>query len=88
MVADRKKLTATQKKIYKKHHKVRGILVEALPHAEYMKIRDKSTAKSVFESLCSTYEGKQQIKEVKANQLVDQYELFKMKEDEYVETMY
>jgi len=57
MVTDRKKLTTTQKKIYKKNHRVRGILVEALPHAEYMKIGDKSTAKSIFESLCSTYEG-------------------------------
>jgi len=48
MVADMKKLKATQKKIYKKHHKVRGILVEALPHVEYMKSEDKSTTKIIF----------------------------------------
>jgi len=88
MVTDKKKLTATQKKIYKKHHKVRGILVEALSHVEYLKIGDRSTEKAIFESLCSTYERNQQIKEAEANQLVHQYELFKMKEDEYIETMY
>jgi len=32
MVANRKKLTATQKKIYKRHHKVIGIQVDVLPH--------------------------------------------------------
>ena len=55
MVVDRKTLTPTQKKIYRKHHRVRGILVDALPHAEYLKIIDKSSAKTIFNSLCSTY---------------------------------
>jgi len=53
--------------------------VEALPHAEYMKVGDRSTVKNHFESLCSTYEGNQQVKEAEANQLIHQYELFKMK---------
>jgi len=86
MVEDSKKLITTQKKIYKKHHRVRGILLEAFPHAEYMNIGDSE--KSVFESLCYTYKGNQQVKEAKANQLVHQYELFKMKDDEDIETMY
>lgn len=88
MLTDRKKSTATQKKIYKKHHRVRGILVEVLPHTEYTKIGDRSTGKSIFESLYSTYEGNQQVKEAMANQLVYQFELFKMKEDQDIETMY
>lgn len=32
MVKDRKTPTPDQKKIYRKHYKVRGILIEALPH--------------------------------------------------------
>jgi len=44
-VVDRKKHTPAQKKIYKKHHKIRGSLVLAIPRAEYMKMSDKSTAK-------------------------------------------
>jgi len=50
---DRKAHTAEQKKLYKKHHTIRGILVAALPHKEYLKMSDKSTAKAMFTSLYS-----------------------------------
>lgn len=33
MVTDRKNLTPVQKKVYRKHHRVRHILVESLPHS-------------------------------------------------------
>ena len=59
----------TQNKIYKKHHIAHGILVETLPFLDYTKIIDKSTGKSIFDSLCATNEGNQQVKEVKANLL-------------------
>lgn len=32
MILGRKSLIDAQKKIYRKHHKLRGILVEVLPH--------------------------------------------------------
>ena len=64
---DMKKLTDAQKKVYKKHHRVRGIMCDAIPHEEFMKISNKSTAKTIFESLCSSYEGNQKVSEVKAN---------------------
>jgi len=85
---DRKAHTAEQKKLYKKHHLIRGILVAALPHKEYLKMSDKSTAKAMFTSLCSNYEGNKKVREAKATMLVHQYELFRMKEDESIETMY
>jgi hypothetical protein len=47
---------AAQKNLYKKHHKIRGILVVALPYKEYLKMSDKFTAKAMFASLCSNYE--------------------------------
>lgn len=65
MVSDRKGLTLSHKKICRKHHKVIGILVDALPHSEYIKIIDKSTAKTIVSSLCATYEGNQQVQEAK-----------------------
>jgi hypothetical protein len=74
--------------IFRKHHKVRGTLVDSLPHSKYTKIVNISSIKSIFESLCSTYERNKQVKEAKANQMVHQYELFRMKEDEDIETMY
>ena len=45
---NRKKHTPEQKKLYKKHHKIRGSLVTTIPKAEYMKMSDKSTAKAMF----------------------------------------
>ena len=87
-VIDRKKHIVAEKKMYKKHDKIRGILVAALPHKQYLKMSDKSTTKAMFASLCSNYEGNKKVKEVKAIMLVHQYELFKMKEDENIETMH
>src|SRR4030066_734468 len=86
--ADRKSLTEAQKKVYKKHHRARGIIIDAIQHEEFMRICNKSIAKSIYDSLCSTYEGNQQVKEAKANMLVHQYELFKMSEDETIESMF
>jgi len=85
---DRKKHTPAQKKMYKKHHKIRGSLVLDIPRAEYMKMSDKSTAKAMFDSLCANYEGSKKAKEAKALMLVHQYELFNMKDDESIEEMY
>jgi len=85
---DRRKHTPAQKKLYKKHHMIKGSLVTAIPKAEYMKMSDKSTAKTMFVSLCANYEGSKKVKEAKAFMLVHQYELFKMKDDETIEEMY
>ncbi|MCI34336.1 serine/threonine protein kinase SRPK1, partial [Trifolium medium] len=63
-------------------------MVDVIPHSEFVKITNTSTAKAVYDSLCATYEGNEQVKEAKANLLVQQYELFKMKEDENIETMF
>jgi len=85
---DRKKHTHAQKKLYKKHHTIRGSLVTAIYKAEYMKMSYNSTTKAMFASLCANYEGSKKVREAKALMLVHQYELFKMKEDESIEQMY
>lgn len=48
MVSDKKSLTPAQKMIYIKHHRVKGILVDPLPHLEYFKIIDKSISKTIL----------------------------------------
>ena len=58
----------------------------ALPHKEYLKMSDKSIAKAMFTSLCANYEGNKKVREAKATMLVHQYELFRMNEDESIET--
>jgi len=42
----------------------------------------------MFDSLCSNYKGSKKVRAAKATILVQQYELFMMKEDENIETMY
>jgi len=88
VVVDRKKHTLSQKKMYKKHHKIRGSLVLSIPRAEYMKMSDKSTAKAMFASLCPNYVGSKKVREAKTLMLVHQHELFKMKNDKSFEEMY
>ncbi|WJX12733.1 hypothetical protein P8452_03195 [Trifolium repens] len=87
-VEERKKFTPTDKKLYKKHHRVKDLLIGCITHDEYLKITDKSTAKSIYDSLCSTYEGNKQVQEAKTTLLIQQYELFRMKDDENIESMY
>ncbi|KEH19768.1 transmembrane protein, putative [Medicago truncatula] len=70
VVLDRNKYIYAQQKVYKKHHKIRRILVVALPHKEYFKLGDKSTTKVIFKSLRLNYKGNQKVKEAKANMLV------------------
>ena len=52
MMDNRKSHTLAQKNLFIKHHKVRGILVDALPHSEYIKILENSTAEMIFKSPC------------------------------------
>jgi len=85
---DRKKHNPEQKKLYKKHHKIRGSLVTVIPRTEYMKMSDKSIAKAMFASLYANYEGSKKVREAKALMLAHQYELIKMKDDESIEKMY
>ena len=74
--------------MYKKHQRIRGILVASLPHKEYLKMSDKTTAKAMFASLCSNHKGNKKVKEAKTTMMVHQYELFKKRDDEDIETMY
>ena len=81
-------MTETQKKRFQNHHKARTILLNAISYAEYEKITNKETAKSIFDSLQMTHEGNTQVKETKALALIQKYEAFRMEEDESVETMF
>jgi hypothetical protein len=85
---NRKSFTPEQKKEYKKHHLVKGMMTNAITHDEYLKIVKKTSTKTIWDSLKSTYEGNKQVREAKANLLVQQYELFKMKDGEDIETMF
>ena len=52
MIKDRKYLTPSQKKRYRNHLGVRSILVDVLPHSEYINIIDLSDAQTISEKSC------------------------------------
>src|ERR1044072_798017 len=81
-------MTEFQKKSFKDHHKARTILLNAISYNEYEKITNKETAKSIYDSLQMTHEGNSQVKETKALALIQKYEVFRMEEEESVETMF
>jgi hypothetical protein len=53
---------------------VREILVNVILHSKFIKITDTSTVKKIWDSLCATYKGNQQVREAKANVLIQQYD--------------
>lgn len=83
----RSDMSDQQKKDFKNHHKAITILLNVISYAEYEKITNKDSAKSIFDSLRMTHEGNAQVKETKALALIQKYEAFKMEDDENVETM-
>src|ERR1044072_1054968 len=87
-IIPRSEMTEAQKKKFKNHHQARTILLNAISYAEYEKITNKETAKSIFDYLQMTHEGNTQVKETKALALIQKYEAFRMEEDESVETMF
>src|ERR1044072_344441 len=84
----RSQMTEPQKKAFKNHHQARTILLNAISYAEYEKITNKESAKSIFDSLEMTHEGNSQVKETKALALIQKYEAFRMEEEESVENMF
>ncbi|CAJ2653255.1 unnamed protein product, partial [Trifolium pratense] len=87
-IEHRKLLTPANLKTYTKHHRVKDIVVGAIRHEDYVRIENKSTAKSIFDSMCATYDGNEKVQEAKASLLIRQYELFTMQQDENIETMF
>lgn len=63
-------------------------MLNAISHTEYEKITNRDTAHDMFKSLKTTHEGNTQVKETKALALIQNYEAFKMEEEESVETMF
>lgn len=85
---ERKKMNEQQKKDLKNHHKARTILLNAISHTEYEKIKNREITHDMFESLNMTHEGNTQVKDTKSLALIQKYEAFKMEEDKTVETIF
>src|SRR4051812_17022747 len=84
----RQEMSDDQKRLFRNHHKCRTVLLNAISHAEYEKISNRETAYDIYESLKMTHEGNAQVKETKALALIQEYEAFKMEDDEDIEKVF
>ena len=65
-----------------------NIMQCAIHLIEYSRVSMCTSAKEMWENLKLIYEGNSQVKETKANLLVHEYELFKMKPKESISKMF
>nr|XP_009783820.1 PREDICTED: uncharacterized protein LOC104232343 [Nicotiana sylvestris] len=80
--------TDEQMAVVQVNNKVRNFLYNAISGEDYEKIFNYDTAKEMWNKLEVTYERTSKVKETYINMLVHDYELFQMKEGEYIEEMF
>ena len=61
-----------------------NIMQCALHPTEFSRVSSCATAKEMWDKLQMIYEGTSEVRETKANMLVSEYEVFKMKHDETI----
>ncbi|XP_060211745.1 uncharacterized protein LOC132639308 [Lycium barbarum] len=80
----RKEYTEADKKAVEKNYKAKKILVYGIGADNYNRISSCTTAKEIWEALQTAHKGTTQVK----NSKIDMLELFKMKEDEFINDMH
>ena len=84
----RNELTALDRTHLSLNVKAMNILCNALDGYESMRIKGCKSAKEIWDTLCYSYEGSQDIREQKKSMLVSQYESFKIFPYENIDDMY
>lgn len=85
---ERSKMSYQQKKDHKNHHRSRTIFLNAISQYGYENIRNRDSAKSIFDSSKMTHEGNEQVKQAKSLDLIQKYESFKIEKDAMIEEMF
>nr|XP_009774152.1 PREDICTED: uncharacterized protein LOC104224241 [Nicotiana sylvestris] len=80
--------TDEQATVVRVNAKAINLMYNAISGEEYEKISCCEIVKEMWDKLEVTYEGANKVKETRINLLVHEYELFQMKEGEYVEKMF
>ncbi|XP_049405043.1 uncharacterized protein LOC125868438 [Solanum stenotomum] len=81
-------ITKEQQEVIQTNARAISLVYCAVSGAEYDKISICETAKKMWDKLEVTYEGTTKVKEALINSFVNEYELFKMAEDENVESKF
>ncbi|GAV57659.1 UBN2 domain-containing protein, partial [Cephalotus follicularis] len=68
--------------------KVKRIIICAINCKDFNRVSSCISAKEMWDRLQVTYEGTNQVKEVKISMLVHEYEMFTMNEDEDIKSMF
>ncbi|XP_075083416.1 uncharacterized protein LOC142167155 [Nicotiana tabacum] len=84
----RKEYNDVGRKDIEKNFRVKKILVCGIGPDEYNRISVCQSAKEIWEALLIAHEGKTQVKQSKIDMLTTEYEIIKMKDDEYIQDMH
>ncbi|XP_009791346.2 uncharacterized protein [Nicotiana sylvestris] len=84
----RKEYNDVDRKAIEKNFRAKKILVCGIGPDEYNRISACQSAKEIWEALQTAHEGTTQVKQSKIDMLTNEYELFKMKEDESIQDMH
>ncbi|XP_075111770.1 uncharacterized protein LOC142181953 [Nicotiana tabacum] len=84
----RKEYNDADTKAIEKNFRANKILVCGIGPDEYNRFSACQSAKDIWEALQTAHEGTTQVKQYKIDILTTEYELFEMKEDEYIQDMH
>ena len=70
------------------HVKVKNAIIYVVAPKEFKKNSKCTTAKEMWEKLQITFEGTKQVRQTHINMLTEEYELFRMKDGENIESMF
>lgn len=85
---DESKWTEDEVKKAKLNYSAMNIMQCAINPDEYSRVSNCSSAMEMWNKLKLIYEGTSEVKETKANMLITEYELFRMKNDETISEMF
>ncbi|XP_070020081.1 uncharacterized protein [Nicotiana sylvestris] len=83
-----KEYSDTDRKVVEKNFRAKKILVCGIGPDEYNRISTCQSAKEIWEALQTAHEGTTQVKQSKIDMLTNEYELFKMNDDESIQDMH
>ncbi|XP_009800502.1 uncharacterized protein LOC142165310 [Nicotiana tabacum] len=84
----RKEFNEADRKAIKKHFRAKKILVCGIGPDKYNRISACQSTKEIWEALQTAHKGTTQVKQSKIDMLTTEYELFRMKDNEFIQDMH
>ncbi|XP_075109047.1 uncharacterized protein LOC142180850 [Nicotiana tabacum] len=88
VLKDRKEYSDIDRKSVEKNYRAKKILVYSIGPDEYNRVSACDSAKEIWEVLQIAHEGTTPVKQSKIDMLTTEYELFRMKDDEFIQDMH